>query len=216
MLPAVVPVSRLEESKSRLRRHLGDEATDRLTLAMAGDVLEALLGVPTLGPVAVVTPDAQVARAARALGATALERPDPGLNAAIEDAVRELASDPEGGALVVLGDVPGARSDDLATLTRALDEGGGRGVALAPSRDGGTSALLRVPVGAIPAHFGPESAKAHRELAQAAGLACRELALASLALDVDEIEDLEAFARDAAGGSRTRAVLDSLDWKPRP
>jgi 2-phospho-L-lactate guanylyltransferase (CobY/MobA/RfbA family) len=89
-------------------------------------------------------------------------------------------------------------------------------VALAPSRDGGTSALLRVPADTIPEHFGRESAKAHRELAQAAGVAYRELPLASLALDVDEIEDLEVFARGAACGARTRALLDSLTWKPRP
>ena len=88
-------------------------------------------------------------------------------------------------------------------------------MALAPSRDGGTSALLRAPAGIIPAHFGPESAKAHRELAQAAGVAYRELALASLALDVDEIEDLEALARGTSCGPRTRALLDSLDGMPR-
>ncbi len=214
MIPAVVPVATLRGTKSRLRPHLGDDATARLTLAMLGDVLEALIAVPDLSPVAVVTPDADVARAARAQGALALHRPDAGLNPAVEGAVRELATDPARGALVMLGDVPGARPEEIAQLLRALDGCAGPGVALAPAGDGGTAALLRVPTDAIPARFGLESAKAHREAAAQAGVVFREVRLASMALDIDEIEDLEAFERLAAGGTRTRAVLTSIAQNP--
>ena len=210
MIPAVVPVATLGGTKSRLRPHLGDDATAKLTLAMLGDVLEALIAVPGVSPVAVVTPDADVARAARAQGALALHRPDPGLNPAVERAVRELAADPARGALVMLGDVPGARPEEIAQLLEALAGCAEPGVALAPAGDGGTAALLRVPVDAIPARFGPESAKAHREAAAEAGVVFREVRLASMALDIDEVEDLEAFERLAAGGARTRALLESI------
>jgi 2-phospho-L-lactate guanylyltransferase len=212
MIPAVVPVKALAAAKSRLRPRLGDRDALRLTLAMLGDVLEALLAVRALGPVAVVTPDAEVAEVARAAGADARVRPDPGLNAAVDDAAAALA--PSGPLLVVLGDVPGVRAAELEVLLAALDDAGGPGVALAPASDGGTSALLRAPSDCIPASFGPGSAKAHRDLAARTGVAFRELALPSLALDIDEPDDLDTFVRSASGGRRTRALLRELGWTP--
>jgi len=210
MIAALVPVKQLSAAKSRLLPQLGDEALRRLCLAMLGDVLEALRGVPELARVAVVTPDAGVAEAARAAGAEALLRADPGLNPAVEAAAAELAPGPHDGVLVLLGDVAGARSEDLRLLLRQAPA---RGIALAPARDGGTAALLRRPRDVIAAGFGPESAKLHRERAERAGVACRELALPSLALDLDEPQDLEAFRSSRGGGRRTRALLRELEQR---
>jgi 2-phospho-L-lactate guanylyltransferase len=207
MIAVVVPVKALSASKSRLRPHLGDACAHRLTLAMLGDVLEALAKVPGLGPIGVVTPDATVAEAARAVGAVALLRDDPGLNPAVEAAAAELAPGPEDGVLVVLGDVAGVRPGDVTLLLENAPE---PGVALAPSTDGGTAALLRVPRRVIPAGFGPGSAKVHRSLAERAGVDYRELALPSLAFDLDEPEDLEAFLASDAAGPRTRALLRKI------
>jgi 2-phospho-L-lactate guanylyltransferase len=164
----------------------------------------------------VVTPDAEVAKAARAEGAEVLLHPHPGLNPAVDGAVGELTTRPAEGALVVLGDVAGAQSEDIELLLGALGGPGARGVALAPSSDGGTSALLRVPSDVIPASFGPASARAHRELAARAGVPCREMPLPSLALDIDQREDLDAFLREGSGGARTRALLHEIAWKPGP
>jgi 2-phospho-L-lactate guanylyltransferase len=207
MIAGLVPVKDLEHSKSRLLPELGPLAARRLAIAMLGDVIEALRGVPRLALVAVVTPDALAAEVARGEGALALLRADPGLNAAVDAAAAELAPGPSDGLLVVLGDVAGARAADLEALLDALE---GPGVALAPSSDGGTSALLRRPARAIPAGFGPESAKRHRELAARAGLPFRELALPSLALDVDEPEDLARLRARGSAGRRTRELLESL------
>ena len=207
MIAAVVPIRALDSAKLRLRRALGDAAVERLVVAMLEDVVEALRGVPTLERVAVVTPDARVAEAACALGAEILLRPDPGLNASVESAAAELASNDEDGVLVVLGDVAGARSQDIQHL---LDGAKRPGVALAPSNDGGTSALLRQPRDVIPASFGPGSAELHRELAERAGVEFVKIALPSLAIDVDEVEDLEALRASARVGPRTRALLDEL------
>jgi coenzyme F420-0:L-glutamate ligase/coenzyme F420-1:gamma-L-glutamate ligase len=207
MIAAVVPVKSLAASKSRLLPRLGRAGVERLAIAMLGDVVEALRAARGIGRVAVATPDPEVARAAREAGAEALLRDDSGLNAAIEAAGAELAAGPADGLLVVLGDVAGVRAGEIEALLAALD---GPGVALAPSRDGGTSALLRVPRHAIPAGFGPGSAKVHRDLAARAGVPFRELALPSLAIDVDSPEDLEALRRAGAAGPRTRALLEAL------
>ena len=208
MIAAVVPVKALSASKSRLLPQLGVEGARRFCLAMLGDVLETLLDVPGLARVAVVTPDASVAEAAREAGAEALLYAEPGLNPALEAAAARFAPDPEDGVLVVLGDVAGTCVEDVKTL---LEHASRPGVALAPSDDGGTAALLRVPRDVIPAGFGPDSAKVHRELAERAGVEFREVPLPSLCLDLDEPEDLEAFLRSPTGGPRTRALLSELE-----
>jgi 2-phospho-L-lactate guanylyltransferase len=212
MIAALVPVKALPAAKSRLLPYLGADAARRLSIAMLGDVLEALARVPSLARVAVVTPDTTVAQAARDAGAEALLQPDPGLNPAVESAGALLAPGPEDGLLVVLGDVAGVSDAEIETLIGALS---GRGVALAPSRDGGTSALLRIPRDVIPAGFGPGSAKVHRDLAERAGVPFHEVALPSLAIDVDEPADLEALRRGASAGPRTRALLRELDSNAR-
>jgi 2-phospho-L-lactate guanylyltransferase len=203
MIAAVVPVKALPSSKSRLRRDFDTSFVERLATAMLRDVLAALVRVPALGRVVVVTPDTDVAEVARSAGAESLVRDDPGLNPAIEAAAAEVTDGPGDGVLVVLGDVAGARSEEIAQLLEALD---GPGVALAPSRDGGSSALLRVPRDVIPAGFGPESAEVHRERAKRAGVRFLEVALPSLAIDIDRREDLAALLDSPVPAPHTRAL----------
>jgi 2-phospho-L-lactate guanylyltransferase len=205
MIAAVVPVKALAESKSRLfpERARGD--VEALSLAMMADVIACLRAVPALAHVVVVTPDAAVADAAEAHGAQALLRREPGLNPAIEAAAAAFAGQGDG-ALVVLGDVAAADPAEVAQLVAAAPA---RGVALAPSRDGGTSALLRRPADVIPARFGPDSAKRHREAAAAADAPLVELSLRSLAIDVDLSEDARAILAEPTLGARTRALLEA-------
>lgn len=204
---ALIPVKRLEESKSRLLSHLPDAHREALTLAMLEDLLDALTSTPEILCVAVTTPDPLVAERAAALGAVILMRPEPGLNAALEDGIERLALSPEEALLIVLGDVAGALPEDFARLVRAAAEHAGPGVWLAPSSDGGTSAMLARPAGVIDCCFGRDSAKRHRECAQQKGVAYREIALPSLAIDLDQPEDLEAFLETEGGGRRTRRLL---------
>ena len=201
---ALVPVKRLRTGKSRLVRDLERVAVERLVLAMLEDIVEALRAVAGIGTVAVVTPDDELGRAARRFGAEALVLPDPGLNPSLDAAARKLGAET---LLVMLGDVAGALPGEIAELLAALDELGGRGVVLAPTRDGGTGALLRSPHDLIPNRFGPESAEAHRDLARLAGVPFREIELPSLSVDLDTREDLEAFVSGDCGGPRTRRLL---------
>jgi len=206
MISAVMPVKALAASKSRLAP--GDrDAIERLSLAMMGDVLEALLRVEALSRVGVVTPDPKVATVARDFGAEAVLRDDPGLNPAIEAGARLLTSNASDSVLVVLGDVAAATAADLAALLASAES---PGVALAPSSDGGTSALLRSPRDVIPACFGPDSAKRHREAAERAGVTYIERALPSLAIDLDVMADARALLEVASLGTRTRVAIANL------
>jgi 2-phospho-L-lactate guanylyltransferase len=74
----------------------------------------------------------------------------------------------------------------------------GPGVVIAPSRDGGTNALLLRPPGVIEFAFGPRSFERHCLLAQAAGLPVRVLDSPTLAIDVDWPEDLQVLKIERA------------------
>jgi 2-phospho-L-lactate guanylyltransferase len=215
MSTALIPVKRLRTGKSRLVRDLDRGAVEKLTLSMLEDLVETLGQVEEVSTIAVVTPDEAVARAAESFGGRALIQPDPGLNPSLDAAASVLAAAGTRELLVMLGDVAGALPEEVSSLFAALRDQGSRGAVLAPARDGGTSALLRSPHDAIPNRFGPESAEAHRELAARGSVPFRELALPSLAIDLDCREDLLAFLARPRGGPRTRAFLHGLRLEPR-
>lgn len=209
---ALVPVKRLADTKSRLFGETDNAAREALAIAMLRDVVAALRGARAVERIVVATPDEDVAAVARQAGAEALVRDDPGLNSALDEGARALAPADDEPLLVVLGDVAGAVSADLDALFEALQGLGGRGVVLAPSSDGGTSALLRAPHDVIPACFGPDSARRHREAATQRGAAYRELPRPSLSLDLDLPEDIESFLATDRGGEATRRALRELGW----
>jgi 2-phospho-L-lactate guanylyltransferase len=213
---ALVPVKSLDAAKSRLVPSLGRPGrvdAGRLVLAMLDDVLEALAAASRVVRMAVVTPDEGVARHAEAAGARALRIPDVGLNPSLDRAAAQLAGPEPRGLLVLLGDVAGATPGDLDALCEALDPLGRPAAVLCPSRDGGTTALLRAPHDALPSCFGPDSADRHREAAARRGLPLAERVLPSLAVDLDRPEDVSAFlSADGGGGRRTRALLRELGW----
>ena len=207
---ALIPVKRLEESKSRLLPQLPDARRQALTLAMLEDLIESLTRTPGIDRIAVTTPDPVVAQKASVAGAEILMREEPGLNAALEDGRQRLQPGESESFLIVLGDVAGALPEDFSELLEAAAASEDPGVWLAPSSDGGTSALLQRPANAIPCCFGRDSAKRHREAAQAAAIAFNEVELPSLAIDLDQPEDLEAFLKTKTGGRRTRALLTEV------
>ena len=207
MIGAVVPVKTLPSAKSRLRPWLDHASVERLAIAMLGDVLETLQRVRALDRIAVATPDPRLAEVAPRFGVELLSDSVAGLNPAVEAACARIAPAPDDTALVVLGDVAGVQAADIETL---LDARTRSAVVLAPSSDGGTSALLRTPHNVISAAFGSDSAHAHRKLATLAGVSFEQLALPSLAIDIDAYADLEEFATGAYGGQRTRTLLREL------
>ncbi len=213
MTLALVPVKQLDAAKSRLAGALPRRAIAALSLAMLGDVLEALAGVSQVHRRVVVTPDAEVGRAATAAGAEALVRSDSGLNASLDEATTVLAPRGVERLLVVLGDVAGATPKDLSRLFEVQARLGRPAVVLAPLEDGGTATLLRAPHDAIPSCFGADSLRAHREAARTRRVSCEVCPLPSLAIDLDRPEDLRALLRSTGAAPRTRALLAELGFE---
>jgi len=194
---AIIPLKALDRAKGRLAPDLDPSARRALTAWMFGRVLSACRGAEHIHGVLVVAGDAAAAALAGAHGAAAIVEPRPGLDAALAAADDACADEPA--TIVVAADLPLARPADLDRVCAAA---GQPGVVVAPTRDGGTGALLRRPPRAIRTRYGPGSAAAHLGLARAAGVAALRLDVPALALDIDTAGQLQEAALLDAGLAR--------------
>jgi|tagenome__1003787_1003787.scaffolds.fasta_scaffold20793224_2 2-phospho-L-lactate guanylyltransferase len=183
-----------------------------LATAIALDCLDAVLAVPQVDTVVVVTPDPVLAAEAVAAGALVRTESTPGggLLAAVADGLEAVS----GRCAVLLGDLPALRAEDLAT---ALELAGDRltgpagGVpappmVFVPDQEGtGTVLLSALAATAMRPSFGPGSARAH----QASGALRLDVDLPRLRRDVDTQADLRT-AVELGVGPRTQAVLAEI------
>jgi 2-phospho-L-lactate guanylyltransferase len=199
---AVVPVKGLTAAKGRLAPLLTTAERGALAAALLADVLAALRIAPEIQRVLVVSPDPEALALAETWGATPLAEPpattlpglrppgdDTSLNLALDHAATVAAAGGAAGLLALPADLPLVSPADVAAVCAALPAA--PYVALAPTTDGGTGALLRQPPLAIPARFGAASLRAHLQAAAAHGVAARLVWRRNLSLDVDHPADLE-------------------------
>jgi 2-phospho-L-lactate guanylyltransferase len=206
MIAALVPAKGLDQAKGRLSAILTDTERRSLALAMLEDVVRAISAVPAIESVTVVSPDEDVLRAARGLGAEAVPEPQTarGINQALAYAAARL---PTGdGVLVVLADVPSVHPGDLAEVIGQLPE---RGAVICPSEDRGTSALALRPRDVLPFRFGDKSFQAHKREAAARGVPHKVVRLQSLANDIDGPDDLRELLLNP-GETATHRLLAAL------
>jgi 2-phospho-L-lactate guanylyltransferase len=207
---AILPVKRFAYAKQRLGASVADPLRLDLARAMVGDVLAALQACRSIDLTIVVTSEESVATAARHQGALVVEdSAEDGQSAAARLGLKRALAEDARRALCIPGDCPAL---DPAELEALLDGGVSEGVVVVPDRHGtGTNGLLLAPPDAIAPSFGPGSCGRHRELASAAGVACRLEHPSSLLLDIDTGEDLtalrERLSRERIRAPRTRAVL---------
>ena len=219
---AVVPLRSFHEAKQRLASVLDESARAALFRAMVQDVLCALAEVPELA-IAVITDDPEVRAEAESCGARVLSEAAlaerPGLNGAVAGAARWVAAQGGQGMLVLHGDLPLLRAEDLRAMLdawRALP--GGQRVVLAPSADrDGTNGLLLSPPEGIGFRYGAGSFARHlSEAEQRANV--KVLSLAGVAADVDNPADLQRVceaARQGRCGAHTTRALNSLNIEAR-
>jgi 2-phospho-L-lactate guanylyltransferase len=187
---ALVPAKSLSSAKSRLAPALDPAQRADMSLDLLRSVLVALQATASVSQVAVLSPDERALALARERGATPLEERQGSLNRALYLGRAWAIGAQADGLLVVLSDLPLARAEDLAALIQADAQ-----VAIAPSKDGGTNALLLRPPDAIPFRFGRASARRHRLEAERRGLPIAVVHRDTLAFDVDTPDDLAALER---------------------
>lgn len=215
---AVLPVKRLDQSKTRLAEGGLTPGTRRaLVEAMVTDVLVALRRSQRVDQTIVVTGEPALEAIAHGYDADSVVDPDDASHSSA--AIIGVRAARERGAkrvLLVPGDCPALDPKEVdALLARPLD---GPDVVIVSDRHGtGTNALLLTPPDILEPSFGPASLERHLAAAQAAGARCEVLDIPSLVLDVDTRDDLEvlrtALEGKHGGAAHTRGLLNRLGRK---
>jgi len=196
-LRILVPVNHLDRAKGRLAAYLSEDARRALALATLSTVLEACLayGETSGAKTWVLTSDYAVAVSVQE-GVNVIDE-DPGLrglNAQLEAAVKQLASDE---ILIVHADLPLLTAEALAAFVGSAPVA--PSVTISPSGDGGTNAMLLRPPGRFPLAYGEMSAAKHRISAEAARIRVVETPHPAIALDLDTPDDLTRLMQTPEG-----------------
>jgi 2-phospho-L-lactate guanylyltransferase len=211
---AVLPIKRFGSAKQRLDNGLSDGTRRALAEAMVTDVLIALRRAKYIDEVLVVSGETMaVALAAGYDAAAVIDDPDDiGHSAAARRGVQAAMERGATRVLLVPGDCPALDPAELDELLEDAEGVATPDVIVVPDRHGdGTNALLLTPPDAIQPAFGPGSRERHERLAAEAGATCTAIAVPTLGLDVDTVDDLAALRtalEDVRGGaSHTRGLL---------
>ena len=204
---AVVPAKERDRAKERLAPLLPPELRRALAAAMLEDVLAALAAAPGLAGLIVVTVDKQAQRLALRCGARVVgDGARDGHTGAVTAAARLLAAEGRSGMLTLPGDIPLVTAEEIGQVVEAHRPA--PSFTIVPSHDeGGSNAIICSPPDAVPLRFGVDSFFPHLRAAEAQGIRPAVLRLPGIALDIDNPEDLAAFAQRPSP-TRSRALLD--------
>jgi 2-phospho-L-lactate/phosphoenolpyruvate guanylyltransferase len=192
---AVVPVKEFARAKERLARGHTQEFRRLLAAAMVEDVLRALTKVKSLAGIMVVTVDPTASALARRLGARVLaDGAQSGHTAAVIAGMNALRVEGVPTMLTIPGDVPGVTSAEIEHLL--AEHGTAPAFTITPAHDNrGSNAILASPPDLVPLTFGTDSFLPHLESAREHGVEPKIIRLDGVGLDIDNPEDLAAFAR---------------------
>ena len=205
----IVPVKPFNEGKSRLSACISPQERRALNRELLTRTLAAINQAQLDTEILVVSRDRHALAAAERAGSHALAEesqpctappssrspndtgPERQLNAALTQAAAYAAARGATKVLILPTDMPNLTAGDVRTMASPSNRD--PQVIIAPSRDGGTNALMLQPVHAIPFSFGPDSFLRHQRLAAQAGIPVRIVKSDSLLFDVDRPEDYEAI-----------------------
>lgn len=202
----LIPVKKLEESKTSFSEVLPQKRREELTLAMLEDVLN--VGSQVKGAeAAVVTPDEEVINFVGSRGFKTISEPDVGLNRALEVAIGEIVDSGFEEILILPADVPLLKPHDIQKIFDLVS--GDRSMVITPSKENGTNALLLRPPDVMDLHFGGESFPEHVEEARSRGIKFRIYRSENLERDIDKPEDL-LKVETLGKGTKTHSFLSML------
>jgi 2-phospho-L-lactate guanylyltransferase len=197
-ISALLPVKSFRNAKQRLSPVLGLAQREMLAELMFRDVLRQTVQARGLAGTFVVTADDKVTEIALSSGASVIREPaEKGETDAVEFARLELKKTGYQAVLIIPGDMPLVRSQDIEQILQQAPEAEGvmpPFALLVPSHDRmGTNALLLAPPDVIKLRFGYDSFGYHMSQVSAVGLTPRFFENERIALDIDEPKDLERF-----------------------
>jgi 2-phospho-L-lactate/phosphoenolpyruvate guanylyltransferase len=191
---ALLPVKGFRNAKQRLSPLLSAAEREMVAEAMFRDVLKQVVRARGLAATYIVTGDHKVADIALSFGAKIVREPaENGETAAVDFARNRLKEAGHEAVLIIPGDMPLVRAEDIEQVLAQVPEDATAPFALlVPSHDRmGTNALLLSPPDIIELRFGYDSFSYHMRQVSAQGLPMRFIENDRIALDIDEPKDLE-------------------------
>ncbi len=202
----LIPIKKLEESKTSFSENFSVEQRKTLTLSMLEDLVNVAEKVDSV-ETAVVTPDSKVKEFVEERDTDVIMEPDVGLIRALNIAIGDSIDSGFDYVLIMPGDVPLVRSEDVEEI---LDSAAGEQcVVITPSKENGTNALLLHPPDVIDLKFGGESFPDHVKEARSRGVKFRVYRSERLERDIDVPSDL-IKVESLGKGTKTYEFLDSL------
>jgi len=193
----IIPVKPFDQAKSRLAAVLPDPERVALSAQLLEHTLRVATGTSLFEQIVVVSHDSAALAVAARFGAVRLVETLAGLNAAATQACNHANAAGADAVLLLPSDLPRLCAEDLQEVVDAFSSHSPT-VVLAPSRDGGTNALMFPLPAPFTLAFGANSHHTHRILASAAGCTVVEVHRATLAFDLDSPADLQEFLADPA------------------
>jgi len=207
----VIPVKGAPAAKSRLAPTVDDDGRAVLARAFALDTIAAALAAASVARVIVVGDDASLAGGAEFLPESADAGAERGLLPAIRRGIAHARSSAAVPVVVLLGDLPALRPEEL---DRALDAAGQHPLAFVRDADGTGSTLATAAAGvAFDPLFGPDSAARH---ATAGFVELDASGTPGLTRDVDTVDGLESVLHHGVGDHTAEAVARLADRKGTP
>ena len=191
---ALIPVKGFQGAKQRLSPRLSAPERSELMKAMVHDVLAEVTRAGGIHRTWVVTGSAEVERWVSPAEVEVIrERDETGETDAVHFGLEVMTDAGMDAALVVPGDIPLLRAEDVEAVLEAVPADPERPFAvLVPSHDRmGTNALLLAPPDVLRLRFGHDSFRYHLNEAAARGASVEVVENPRIALDVDEPADLQ-------------------------
>lgn len=202
---ALIPVKDFGHAKSRLRTVLSDDECAGLALNMARDVAAAITGSEVVDGLSLLGSGPEIEKLADELHCECMEEfYDVDLSCNLGLAARQLDTDGVATLVIIPGDLPTLRAEDVDQLITRTESDLGISAA---GRDGGTNALVLTPPGALAFQFGKHSARRHLEAGKAAGLSTADIDHPAFRVDIDTADDLVWLCKQAMTG-HTADFLD--------
>jgi 2-phospho-L-lactate/phosphoenolpyruvate guanylyltransferase len=205
-----IPVKDLSNAKQRLGAALDQSRRSQLAEAMLRDVMLAAAGVRSRVDVALITGDRRAKELAAEFAFLVIEDTrNESETAAIEMATAWAEAQGYDTTIVIPGDIPLARAEELHQVLDAAPE---QGAVFVPAYDRrGSNCILRRPASIIGLHFGNDSFIPHCETMQRTGKPLIILEMPGIGLDIDNPHELELLLT-REGDTNAQRLLRSWNF----
>ncbi|MCS4540703.1 MAG: 2-phospho-L-lactate guanylyltransferase [Euryarchaeota archaeon] len=200
---AIIPIAKLTKGKSRLTSTLNLAQRKQLILVMLRDILRAISKTNVIDKIIIVTPETSLENFLSS--AIFLKDDKNNIDEAVAIATNFAVKNGADATLFLPGDIPLLQPIDIEKIVSLSEE---NSIVISPSKDGGTSALLRMPANIIGTKFGKNSLVEHIKRAYKKRVKVKMYLSQNLTFDVDEPADLEKVLQNGKGTSTSKLLKE--------